>query len=480
MKAIPKRLEANFEASLRKKAIPKDLHGSYKKWLQYYLDFCNKYNFDRTKTGSLHPFILKLEEKRQTNSQRERAARAINLYYDVITSFLKKTAKIDLLDSDAPIYSGNTILSDVPMFSENSSSYQGTPDIGGGEVPSEKSPLISEPPATVPGRTGIGSGKGASWVEQFNSLENEIRVRHYSPKTLKTYRGWVRKFQAFTRSKAPELLDSEDVKDFLTHLAVQQKVAATTQNQAFNSLLFFFRHVLKNEFGKIDGVVRAKHRPYIPMVLSREEIDEVLKHLEPPYDLAVKLLYGCGLRISECLKIRVNQLNFDAGVLTVHNGKGKKDRTLPLPEKIIPELLAQLEFLKRLHDKDLKRNYAGVFLMDALEHKYSNAAKEFIWQWLFPAKFLTRVRDSKEYRRYHLYETHLQKAIKKAVNKSKICKRATAHTFRHSFASHLLQAGFDIRTIQELLGHSDVRTTMIYSHTIKSRTIKEAKSPLDL
>lgn len=169
------------------------------------------------------------------------------------------------------------------------------------------------------------------------------------------------------------------------------------------------------------------------MVLSRDEIDEVLKYLEPPYDLVVKLLYGCGLRLFECLEIRLNCLNFDARVLTIHDGKGKKDRTVPLPEKILPELRAHVESLKKLHEWDLKRNYAGVFLMDALELKYKNAPKEFVWQWLFPAKKLTREIGSGEYRRYHLHKTHVQKAIRQAVNKSRICKRATAHTFRPQF-----------------------------------------------
>ena len=322
-------------------------------------------------------------------------------------------------------------------------------------------------------------GIGASWKTEYLRLADEIQVRHYSDKTLKTYRGWVRNFQTFTRSKPPEKLSSQDVKEFLTFLAVQKKVSATTQNQAFNSLLFFYRHVLNKEFGKIDGVVRAKRKPYIPVVLSRKEIDNVLKHLEPPFDLVVKLLYGCGLRLFECLGLRVHCLNFDAGILTVHDGKGQKDRTVPLPDRIIPELEGHLESLKDLHQKDLDRKYAGVFLVNALEQKYKNAAKEFIWQWVFPSKELTVEKKNGQIKRYHLHETLVQKAIKQAVGKARISKRATAHTFRHSFASHLLQANYDIRTIQELLGHSDVRTTMIYTHTVKSVTIKEAKSPLD-
>ena len=269
------------------------------------------------------------------------------------------------------------------------------------------------------------------------------------------------------------------MKDFLTCLAIKRKVSASRQNQAFNALLFFFRYVLKKDFGEIKDIPRAKRRPYIPTVLSRDEVDAVITRLRYPYDLVVKLLYGCGLRISECVKLRVQDINFDQGILTVHDGKGKKDRTVPLPETILPELQAQREYVIRLHQKDLEAGYAGTFLMGSLEKKYKNAAKELVWQWFFPGKTLTFIAESKEYRRYFLHHTHVQKAIKRAVNQAKTPKRASAHTFRHSFASHLLLAHYDIRTVQQLLGHSDVRTTMVYTHTIQSRKIKEARSPLD-
>jgi len=277
--------------------------------------------------------------------------------------------------------------------------------------------------------------KGASWKAEYAKLAEEIQIRHYSPKTLRSYRLWLRHFQAFTRSKPPGSLSPADVKEFLTHLAVKQGVSASTQNQAFNALLFFFRHVLQQEFGKVEGVVRAKRRPSIPVVLSKEEIGEVIKFLEPPYDLVVKLLYGCGLRLFECLSLRVQSLNFDAGIITVHDGKSQKDRTVPLPMAIFGELRDQLGFLKKLHQLDVGRGYAGVFLEGGLERKYPNAAKEFVWQWFFPAKHLTRVVATGEYRRYHLHETHVQKAIKEAVAKARLEKRATAHTFRHSFAA---------------------------------------------
>jgi site-specific recombinase XerD len=190
-------------------------------------------------------------------------------------------------------------------------------------------------------------------------------------------------------------------------------------------------------------------------------------------------MYGCGLRISECLSLRVHNFNFDMKILTIHDGKGKKDRTVPIPDALMEVLKSQLQQVIEIHERDYRAGFDGVFLYGLLEKKYKNAAKELIWQWFFPARELTVVPENNEKRRYHIHETALQKALRKAVQKAKIPKRVTSHTFRHSFASHLLQANYDIRTIQELLGHSDVRTTMIYTHTVKSITIKEVKSPLD-
>ncbi|MCP4341120.1 MAG: integron integrase [Desulfobulbaceae bacterium] len=320
---------------------------------------------------------------------------------------------------------------------------------------------------------------GYSWVKVFQNLEGAISIRHYSPKTFKSYRGHVRNFQTFTKSIDPRHLNAKHVKEFLTYLAVEKKVSASTQNLAFNSLLFFYRHVLNKEFGKIEGVVRAKKRPYIPVVLSKAEISEIFSVIDTQYLLIIKLLYGCGLRLFECLNLRVQCLNFDAEILTIHDGKGQKDRTVPIPTVLQKDLRNHLQMIKQLHLKVLEKGYGGVFFVNAIEKKYKNASREFIWQWLFPAKQLTADKESGVMKRSHLHPTHIQKELRRAVTKGCLTKRVTAHTFRHSFASHLLQANYDIRTIQELLGHSDVRTTMIYTHTVKSVTLKEAKSPLD-
>jgi integron integrase len=317
-----------------------------------------------------------------------------------------------------------------------------------------------------------------SWQTIFSSLESEIKLRHYSPRTLEAYSYWVKQFCRFLSNKNHEDVNSQDVKGFLEHLAVEVDVSASTQNQAFNSLLFLFRHIFKRDLGELKDTIRPKRKRYIPVVLSRKEINKILKHLEYPYDLLAKLLYGCGLRLNEGITLRVHNFNFEEGILTVR-GKGEKSRTVPLPNSIMSDLHAHMQRVKNLHESDLKNKYNGVFLPNALEKKYRNAAREFTWQWFFPAKDLTYVPETKERKRYHMHDSNVHKIIKSAVSKTNITKRVSAHTLRHSFATHLLKAGYDIRTIQELLGHSDVRTTMIYTHTIKSLPAKAVKSPLD-
>jgi integron integrase len=504
MLSVPVALQAKFEECLIARDIPTNTRAFYKRWLRFYLDFCHKYHAAPNRQESLSPFLQKLQEKKLPKWQQGQASHAVSLYYEVLQAGDRNNrpsprpsptrregveAHSDQLPREkegaarpGPLSMQREGASGAQVRSTGKSAYHG----GTSENPVNISGEASPQPDTHPQPSHPAaiankpvSPAGASWKTEFTRLTEEIRVRHYSPKTLKTYLLWLRKFQAFTHSKPPESLSTTEVKDFLTWLAVKREVAASTQNQAFNALLFFYRHVLQKEFGKVEGVVRAKRRPYIPVVLTREEIETILSHLAPPYDLVVKLLYGCGLRLFECLNLRLQCLNFEAGVVTIHDGKGQKDRTVPLPEAIIPELRGQLEKVKQLHQLDLGRKYAGVFLLNALEKKYPQAAREFAWQWLFPAKDLTRVPETREYWRYHLHETQVQKAIKEAVGKARLCKRASAHTFRHSFASHLLQANFDIRTIQELLGHSNLKTTMIYTHTVKSTTIKEARSPLD-
>ncbi len=432
MTVIPSEFLEKYKSLLKTKGMDDSFQNFYIKWLGYYIEFCKKFNYPYTETVSLDKFINKLKENNQTREEQKEIKNAILLYFE-----LKNLKKRDI-----PWNTGEITLKDESN------------------------------PQTL-------NTSSAAWTRAYAGLSEEIKVRHYSHRTLEAYALWIKKFRGFLRNKHPETLSPDNIKEYMKYLAVEKKVSASTQNQALSSLMFFYKHILNKDFNKPDEIIWAKRRPYIPVVLSRQEIDNILKHLLYPYDLVVKLLYGCGLRLFECLQLRVQNFNFDAGILTVHDGKGKKDRTVPIPQSIMNELMTQMEFVQNLYQKDLDANYDGVFMIGLLDKKYKNSSKELIWQWFFPAKTLTRIPETKEYKRYFLHETHVQKAIKQAVRQSKILKRVSAHTFRHSFASHLLQANYDIRTIQELLGHSDVRTTMIYTHTVKSQTFKEAKSPLD-
>ncbi|MBI5328790.1 MAG: integron integrase [Deltaproteobacteria bacterium] len=463
---IPAALFTKYNLLLNKKSVSISVHNNYKKWLRYYLDFCHKYCHRYADRESLKHFIIKLHEKHQSLAMQEEAARAVGFYYEM------------LKDSKAGGSPETTPHPDpLPMRGEGNSG-DPLPDGEGIKWKAGKSGTV---PSFIMGERNIKKEGSVEydWQKVHSDLSAEIKVRHYSPKTLRAYSIWVGKFQAFIKGKKPSDLNPSDVKDFIRFLAVDCRVSASSQNQAFNALLFLYRHVLKTDFGDQSDNVRAKRRRHIPVVLSREEVNSVIDNLNYPYDLVVRFLYGCGLRLFECLKLRVHNFNLDAGILTVHDGKGKKDRTVPLPRSITPQIKNHISYVMELHQKDLDAGYAGAFVDGLLEKKYKNIGKELIWQWFFPAKTLTLVPEAGEYRRYHLHETHVNKAIRRVVRKVKILKRVSSHTFRHSFATHLLQANYDIRTIQEMLGHSDVRTTMIYTHTIKSQTVKEVKSPLD-
>lgn len=437
MKKIPDKIHNPYLSFLKQHEIPSGDIPFYLKWLRYYLDFCQKYSHTTSVPNNLTHFILKLKQKNQTEQQIEQAKQAIFLFYKLIESYTGDSSK------------SSTKKKESTKKSDNDS----------------------------PTETNIS--KNQSWGNEFEILTNEIKLRQYSRKTLKAYTSWVGSFQAYLKSKSTKLLDSIDAKNFITYLAVEKKVSASTQNQAFNALLFFYRHVLKREFGDFKDIPRAKRTKYAPSVLSRKEIDAIINNLEYLYSLVIKLLYGCGLRLNEGLNLRVRDFDFDEGIVTIY-GKGRKFRKALLPKRVIPELKDHLEQVKNLHRQDLKAGYSGVFMPDQLEKKYRNSAKEFAWQFFFPAKQLTIIPGTNTIRRYHLHETHVQKAVKTAATRAQIPRNATPHTFRHSFATHLLKAGYDIRTVQELLGHSDVRTTMMYTQSLRYARPREIKSPYDI
>ncbi len=490
MQPIPNDILSKFEAVLKRRSVPLSRHADYRKWLRYYLDFRSKYPLPASRSEQVRLFIQKLREKKQTPEQQKEAAHALSLFFEsqnaeTKAATLSTTSQYRATTEGLPLQVSEAAASPSPSPSpaRGEGNNTATPLRGGDEGEGGGWGFPNDCLSKTAGKRYnewrcLEKSASPDWDQIITNLAAEIKTRHYSRKTLKAYADWSRKFQGFLHNKPPDELSEADVKTYLTYLAVNCKVSASTQNQAFNALLFLFRHILKKDFGDHKDIPRAKKSKYIPVVLSRKEIDAVLKHLEHPYNLAVKLLYGCGLRLFECVKLRVKNFNFDAGILTLH-GKGSKDRTVPIPQTIMPELTAQFEAIKKLHDADLAAGYAGVFLEDQLEKKYPSAAKDFIWQWFFPQQSLTFVEGTRELRRYHLHETHVQLALYEAVRRARLTKRVTSHTFRHSFATHLLQANYDIRTIQTLLGHSDVRTTMIYTHCVPSRTLKEMKSPLD-
>ena len=305
-----------------------------------------------------------------------------------------------------------------------------------------------------------------------------IRLRHYSLRTEDTYVQWINRFMLFHGQRHPAEMGAAEISQFLSMLAVEQHVSASTQNQALNAVLFLYRHVLEVNPGWIDNVVRAKQPQRLPVVLRKHEVKAVVDALEGVHWLMGHLLYGAGLRLMECLRLRVKDIDFSANHIVVREGKGNKDRITMLPSVVKAPLAAHLAAVRELHQQDLVRGFGSVYLPDALHRKYPNAPKEWGWQWVFPALQISVDPRSGVQRRHHLHENVLQKAVRAATRKVALFKPVGPHTLRHSFATHLLEDGYDIRTIQELLGHKDVSTTMIYTHVL-NRGGKGVTSPSD-
>ena len=305
-----------------------------------------------------------------------------------------------------------------------------------------------------------------------------IQVRHYSRRTELAYVSWVRRFVQYHGFRHPMEMGQQEVADFLNHLAQQRKVSASTQNQALSALLFLYRDVLEIDPGWIDGVVRAKRSIHVPVVLTVQEVRTLLEQLRGTPWLVANLLYGSGLRLLEALRLRVKDVDFQTGEIIIRDGKGRKDRRTMLPQAVARPLRAHLQRMQAQHDQDLKIGLGTVAVPHAIAHKYPHAAREWPWQWVFPATRFHRDRATGERRRHHLHETVIQRAVKTAVRMAGLTKPASCHTLRHSFATHLLEDGYDIRTIQDLLGHRDVSTTMIYTHVL-NRGGRGVRSPLD-
>ena len=312
----------------------------------------------------------------------------------------------------------------------------------------------------------------------LDQVRHRCRVKHYSIRTESCYVDWIRRFILFHDKRHPADMGAPEVEAFLSHLAVNRNVAASTQNQALAAILFLYREVLEIELPWLEGVTRAKKPPRLPVVLSESEVQRLLAQLEGTPLLIASLLYGSGLRLMEALRLRVKDVDLERNEIVVRSGKGGKDRHTVLPARLIPSLHAQMDRVKTLHEQDLLDKLAPVYLPHALERKYPNAGRELAWQFLFPSEKPSVEPRTGILRRHHIHESRFQRAMKNAVRRAGLNKPASSHTLRHSFATHLLERGYDIRTVQELLGHKDVRTTQIYTHVL-NRGGMGVRSPLD-
>ncbi|MBK8419165.1 integron integrase [Candidatus Villigracilis saccharophilus] len=313
----------------------------------------------------------------------------------------------------------------------------------------------------------------------LDQYRDALRIKHYSPRTEGTYIQWVRNYILFHNKRHPKEMGIPEIGQYLTHLATNQQVAASTQNQAFSAILFLYRHILNIQLDELQlAELRPQRAKTVPIVLSKDEVKRLIANLTGTNKLIAQVMYGGGLRVMECMRLRVKDIDFENHQVIVRDGKGENDRFTILPDSLISPLQLHLRYVKSLHEKDLADGHGSVYLPNALERKYKNADKDWIWQYLFPAAEISTDKRTGIIRRHHIHETIVQRSIKEAARRADINKHVTPHTLRHSFATHLLQNGYDIRTIQELLGHKDVKTTMIYTHVLQRGGLA-VKSPLD-
>lgn len=312
----------------------------------------------------------------------------------------------------------------------------------------------------------------------LDRLARALRARHYSLRTEQAYAHWVRRYVIFHGRRHPIEMGEAEINEFLTALAVEGKVSSSTQNQALSALLFLYRHILGREVGQIGDVVRAQRPRHLPVVMSREEVKAVISYLHGEKRIIATLLYGSGLRLMECLRLRVQDIDFGKNQITVRSGKGEKDRVTMLPQAVRPMLEEHLRRVRQVHERDLAEGWGSVELPAALDRKFPRAPRAWEWQWVFPQERRWRNPATGRQGRHHIDESLVQRSVKEAVARAGLSKRASCHTFRHSFATHLLESGYDVRTVQELLGHRDLRTTMIYTHVL-NRGPAGIRSPFD-
>lgn len=430
-------------------------------WVRLYTNFAK---FQKDTDGSVSSFLSSLEPKYE-DWQVAQARQALRLYsyYQARNS----------LKTDRP-----TAERTHPLTPQSAQPKGSEIKPSSSQPPSAQSHVVRLQPLPAVHPRPAHPAASLTWAAVEDRVIQRMRLMHLSFRTEKSYLSWLARFRSFVHEKDCAALTEQDLKDFLSFLAVERKVAGATQKLAFNALLFFYRYVLDLEIGGLSTVVRSKIGRRLPVVLSKEEIRKAFSHLEGTHLLMATIIYGSGMRLQECLSLRVKDVDFSRNCLTIRGGKGNKDRETVLSEKVGERLKRHLETVRALFDKDRMSSVAGVSLPGALDRKYQKAGEEWGWFWVFPSANLCIDPLTREVRRYHVYTTTLQKAFRKAVREAGITKQATIHTLRHSFATHLIEKGYDIRTIQELLGHSDVSTTMIYTH-VATRNKLGVASPAD-
>lgn len=326
----------------------------------------------------------------------------------------------------------------------------------------------------------IKEGENSKLQLEFNipRMIEILKARHYSPRTIDSYKSWIKEFENRFKNIPEKEIDKRHINQFLTELATKRNVSASTQSQALAALLFYFRFVRCDDPNCLEDVIRAKNSVRIPVVFSRDEVKRIINQLSGDKQLMVKLIYGTGMRLNECISLRVLDLDFDRNEIIVRKGKGEKDRHVMMPFLLKEDLYIQIEKVKEIHDKDLQEGWGKVLLPNGIENKYPSASVELKWQWLFPQIHRWKNKTTGQEGRHHIGESVLQRAVQKAISNAHVNKNGSIHTFRHSFATHLLENGYDIRTVQELLGHSNVQTTMIYTHVL-NKGPSGVQSPFD-
>ncbi len=428
---------AIFKQSMVRHGILESFDSDNAKWVRYYLDYCIKRSVIVHDEDSIKDYIIFLKEKKKMPGNVLKGAYSVLLF---------------VIENHSEHINDDTMVIDDTKVS--------TLQFGG-----ERSKSVDE--------------QNMSWEHVLEEVLKTLRLRHMSHKTEKSYLSWIRRFWFWSKLASPLDVEMMDVRDYLSYLAIERNVSSSTQNQAYAALLFMFRNVIGVEMHGLESVVRAKVSRKIPTVLSRNEVFEIINRIKGNQNLFVTLLYSAGLRLSECQKLRVKDIDFSNNYIMVISGKGNKDRHTVLAESLIEPLKEHIKNIQKIHDHDVARGFGKTVLPQALAKKFKGASYELKWQWLFPSDDVKLHAGVDFAYRNHVHESTIQKVIQKSVRDLGIAKKVSIHTFRHSFATHMLEAGYDIRTVQELLGHKDVRTTQIYTHVLY-KSQGGIKSPLDI